>query len=149
LATSANLLFDTNIYLRVVASGAYASRHRERFARLAPHTYLCSVVAAELYAGAHNLQTIRVIDGMRAPYLRVNRLVFPNHNDWVEMGKVTATILRSRPEYRTKLSALQNDILIALSARRIGATVVSENAKDFGLIQKFLAFSVLILSPAN
>ncbi len=149
MAFSGNVLFDTNIYLRVIYSAEYARRHREHFARLAPRIHLCSVVAGELYAGAHTVQAIRLIDGMLAPYVRVNRLVFPNHNDWVDMGKVAAGILSAHPGYRSKLPALQNDILIALSARRIGATVVSENAKDIALIQKFISFSFLVIPPPD
>lgn len=149
MATSANTLFDTNIYLRVLHSEAYARRHQNRFARFAPRTYLCSVVAAELYAGAHAVQSIRLVDSLLAPYIRVNRVVFPNHNDWTAMGKVTASILRTTPGYRSKLPALQNDILIALSARRIGATVVSENEEDFTLIQRFVSFALLGLPPPS
>jgi predicted nucleic acid-binding protein len=148
LATSANLLFDTNIYLRVLHSEAYARRHQDQFARFAPRTYLCSVVAAELYAGAHTVQNIRIVDRLLAPYVRVNRVIFPNHTDWVAMGKVTASILQTSPGYRSKLPALQNDILIALSARRIGATVVSENEDDFRLIQQFVSVLLFVL-PAR
>ena len=147
MATSGNIFFDTNIYLRVLYSEEYARQHHERFAELAPHTYCCSVVAGELYAGAHTVQAIRLVDDLVAPYVRVNRLVYPNHRDWVDMGKVTADILANRPDYRSKLPALQNDILIALCARRIGAAVVSENRKDFSLIQKFCSFSFLTLPP--
>ena len=147
MATSANIFFDTNIYLRVLHSEMYARRHQERFARFAPRTYLCSVVAAELYAGAYSVQSLRLIDSLLAPYLRVNRCIFPNHNDWVAMGKVAARILRTAPGYRSKLPALQNDILISLSARRIGATVVSENEEDFALIQRSVSFSLLVLPP--
>lgn len=149
MATSGNIFFDTNIYLRVFYSAEYARHHQQRFARLAPHTYLCSVVAGELYAGAHTLQTARLVDGLLAPYVRVQRLVFPNHNDWVDMGKVTASILQARPAYRSKLSALQNDILIALSAKRIGATVVSENVKDFTLLQQFVSFCLLAMPSTS
>ncbi len=63
------------------------------------------------------------------------------------MGKVAARLLRTAPGYRSKLPALQNDILIALSAKRVGATIVSENEKDFVLIQRFVSFSLFPLSP--
>ena len=63
------------------------------------------------------------------------------------MGKVAARILRTAPNYRSKLPALQNDILIALSAKCVGATVASENEKDFVLIQRFVSFTLFPLSP--
>ncbi len=145
MATFAKILFDTNIYLRVLHSDSYERQHHDRFARFAPRTYLCSVVAAELYAGAHTVQDIRLVDRLLAPYLKSGRVVFPPHNDWVDMGKVTANIVRRAPSYRSKLPALQNDILIALSAKRSGATLVSENAADFVLIQRFVSFSLFVL----
>jgi hypothetical protein len=105
------------------------------------------VVAAELYAGAHTVQSIRLVERLLAPYLKVDRLVFPRHSDWIDMGKVTANIGHSAPSYRSKLPALQNGILIALSAKRSGGTLVSENEADFVLIQRFVSFSFLAFPP--
>jgi predicted nucleic acid-binding protein len=39
----------------------------------------------------------------------------------------------------------QNDTLIALTARRHGATVVTHNRRDFELLESALAIEVLIL----
>jgi len=50
--------------------------------------------------------------------------------------------MRKDRSWRSKLPALLNDILIALSARRIGATVVTHNARDFRLIQRYRPFSL-------
>ncbi len=145
--TSGNILFDTNVYLRVLHSELYAHQHRERFSRLAPRTFLCSVVAGELYAGAVDIPGLRTVDRLLAPFAAVNRVVFPNHHDWVEMGRINAGLLLRYPRYRAKLMSLQNDILIAMSARRIGAAVVTENARDFQLIQEVAPFSLLVLRP--
>jgi hypothetical protein len=149
LETSGVVLFDTNIYLRVLRSEAYARSHLQRFARLAPRTYLCSVVAAELYAGARTLRGARVIDGLLAPYLKVSRVVFPNHNDWLSMGKAVAEIVIAEPGYRSRVTTLQNDILIALSAKRVGAVVVTENEKDFSLIRDHVPVAFVAMRPAT
>lgn len=109
--------------------------------------YLCSVVAAEIYAGAHTVQSMRLVDRLLAPYLKSGRVVFPHHSDWIAMGKVAAIIVRRAPSYRSKLPALQNDILIALSAKRCGATLVTENEADFVLIQRFVSFSLYPFPP--
>jgi predicted nucleic acid-binding protein len=145
LELSGHVLFDTNIYLRVLRSEAYARRHLERFARLAPRTYLCSVVAAELYAGARTLSGVRLIDGLLAPYLRVGRVAFPNHNDWLDMGKTAAEIGLIDRGSRFRVTAIENDILIALSAKRVGAVVVTENARDFSLIREHLSFAYVAM----
>ena len=44
------------------------------------------------------------------------------------------------PEFRTKVQGLWNDALIALSARQIGATLVTENLQDFGLLRRYVRF---------
>lgn len=147
MAPFAKVLFDTNIYLRVLHSDSYERQHHARFAQLAPRMYLCSVVAAEIYAGAHTVQSVRLVDRLLAPYLKSGRVVFPPHSDWVTMGKVVAIIVRQAPSYRSKLPALQNDILIALSAKRCGATLVTENEADFVLIQRFVSFSLFPFPP--
>ncbi len=142
---SGNVLFDTNIYLRVLRSEACARRHLERFARLAPRTYLCSVVAAELYAGARTLSGMRLIDGLLAPYLRVGRVACPNHNDWLDMGKTAADIGIADRGSRFRATAIENDILIALSAKRVGAVIVTENGRDFSLIRKHVSFAFVAM----
>ncbi|MGH7820145.1 MAG: type II toxin-antitoxin system VapC family toxin [Candidatus Binatia bacterium] len=138
---SGKVLFDTSVYLRILRSEVYARKHRERFARLAPRTYLCSIVAAELHAGARTIQGMRLIDGLLSPYARVGRVVFPIHADWVDQGKVLASLAIEQPAFRSKLPGLQNDVLIGLSARRIGATVLTENSRDFALIRPHVSMA--------
>jgi predicted nucleic acid-binding protein len=43
---------------------------------------------------------------------------------------------------RTKLPGLWNDALIALSARQIGATVVTENLRHFALLRRYARFEL-------
>jgi predicted nucleic acid-binding protein len=57
---------------------------------------------------------------------------------------VTAIEARER-SWRSKLPALLNDILIALSARRIGATLLTYNRDDFRLIHRHADFSLRVL----
>jgi predicted nucleic acid-binding protein len=65
---------------------------------------------------------------------------------WKEAGMVIATLLEQTPQFRSKLaSGLLNDILIALSGRTIGATVVTCNGQDFRLIQQFRAFTLQVI----
>jgi len=42
-----------------------------------------------------------------------------------------------------------NDVLIALSARRIGATVITQNRKDFEAIQSVKDFKLKIVSQLS
>jgi predicted nucleic acid-binding protein len=42
--------------------------------------------------------------------------------------------------------SLVNDVLIALSARAIGATVLTSNARDFAAIREVRSFSLTVVA---
>jgi predicted nucleic acid-binding protein len=55
-------------------------------------------------------------------------------------------LLEQTPQLWSKLSrGLLNDILIALSGRSIGATVVTRNGEDFRLIQQYRSFALEVI----
>ena len=61
----------------------------------------------------------------------------PSHRVWKEAGTLLAALARKQPRLRSKLArGFLNDVLIALSARGIGAAVVTRNGEDFRLIQQ-------------
>ena len=50
------------------------------------------------------------------------------------------------PQFRSKFSpGFLNDMLIALSGRSIGATIVTRNKDDFQLIREFRSFKLEII----
>jgi hypothetical protein len=49
--------------------------------------------------------------------------VTPTFDDWVEAAAVVTAIDARDRNWRSKLPALLNDILIALSARRVGPSL--------------------------
>ena len=75
------------------------------------------------------------------PFERARRVINPTYEDWKEAGFIVVKIGVTRPDLRSKKIALINDILIALSCRRIGATVITFNTQDFEVIHEFLRFS--------
>jgi len=62
---------------------------------------------------------------------------------WWEAGRLIRTIGHARRWDRRKWQEFQNDALIALTARRHGATVVTVNRADFDLLVRELRISVL------
>jgi predicted nucleic acid-binding protein len=68
------------------------------------------------------------------------------HRQWIEAGDLLARVLELRPDLKTKLSALVNDCLLALSARDIGATLYTRNRDDFTLLRKVRPFSLVIVN---
>lgn len=63
--------------------------------------------------------------------------------DWWEAGRLVRDIGDRQGWERRKRRDFQNDALIALTARRYGATVVTANRRDFGLLSQALGISVL------
>lgn len=70
----------------------------------------------------------------------------PGFEDWIDASDVVAAIEERDRAWRSKLPALLNDILIALCARRIGATLIMHNGDDFRLIRRHRLFSLRVLA---
>ncbi len=77
---------------------------------------------------------VKRVQAFYKPFERVNRIVTPLYPDWEEAGMIGRKIIGKYPSLKTKRIALIHDILIALCCRRIGATLVTRNRKDFELI---------------
>jgi predicted nucleic acid-binding protein len=71
---------------------------------------------------------------------RARRILVPNLTDWTETGKVLALIAAKYGYERIGRGRLTNDALMAMSARRLGITLVTSNARDFGKLSEFRNF---------
>ena len=139
-------VLDTNIYLGGAASEERAARFRETFFPLLPSTFLSAVVAYELAVNARGRDTRDLVGAFVAPMRRTGRVVNPTFDDWLEASEVITKIGDREPAWRSKLPALLNDVLIALTARQIGATVITANHADFRLIRRHVPF---LLRPVD
>ena len=134
-------LLDTNIYFDTLHDPAYLARYRVALLQITPQTLLSSVVRLELAQGARgDIARSRVGEALE-PLERVGRVIAPSHADWTQAGVAQGRIWDDHPSLRTK--ALQNDILIVCTARRIGAVVITENKADFDVIQRYLPHRTL------
>ncbi len=139
------VLLDTNVYLDAMKSVAGASRFERQFLPLVFQTYLSSVVVEELYAGALDDRAVRLVERQVGALKRVGRLVTPLFEDWEKAGRLVAMITRREPGRKRKVQQMLNDILLALSARRMGADLYTLNRDDFKLIQRYQPFSLKLL----
>jgi len=64
-------------------------------------------------------------------------------SDWWEAGRLVRNIGDEQHWDINKRRDFQNDALIALTARRHGATVVTANTSDFELLRAALRITVL------
>jgi len=139
------VLLDTNLYLDAVRSGVAKERFRKDFLPLLPFTVLSSVVAYELRVDARDEHTRDLLAQYVAPMERAGRTISPTFTDWTEAANIVTSIETRDRQWSSKLPSLLNDILIALCARRVGATVFTRNRSDFQLIcrQKHFALRVV------
>ena len=126
--------FDTNIFI---------SRKR---IELPDNFYMSVVVLQELVVGAEDETEVKSLNTARREYEKAERLLVPNGEDWWLAGKVINSLqrgLKSKQGGLTpKLAAeekyrITHDVLVARTAKRAGATVVTDNTKDFEMIQRF------------
>jgi len=135
------VVFDTNVYVAALREGLGGSS----FARLneaVPRTFLAAVVSAELRAGALDEAGRKLVVGLVGRFERLRRIIVPTHGSWNDAGDILANIVRREPALRAKVRSLWNDALIALSARQIGAAVVTENLQDFRLLRRYVRFEL-------
>lgn len=90
--------------------------------------YLSAVVVMELRAGATTLPARRAVDKLLRAYGAARRLLVPTASQFELAGDVLQRLRKAGLEVRR--SSLVDDVLIALTARGIGAAVLTANG-DF------------------
>ena len=131
-------ILDTNIYIGHWEHG----RHQEALERVRK-TFIIrhsSVVLSELRRGAKTPEGRRLVEDLH----RMARVQWePSAEDWWEAGRVLRKVGDAQRWDRSKLRDFQNDALIALTARRHGAGVVTENRSDFELLAEEIPVTIL------
>jgi len=139
-------VIDTDHYVDLIQSGKSLPIIRELYEKESPGIYFSSVVAQELLAGARSLAGRKHVETLLRPFEKAGRVVTPTHRDWKETGNILTRILELRPDLKSKLPALVNDCLLALSARAIGARLYTRNRDDFMLLQKIRRFFLVVVN---
>lgn len=142
------VVFDTSIYIAAMRAGR-TSLFARALEDKRPKTYLSAVVSAELRAGAIDEGARRLVHDYTLWAHRVGRVVTPTVASWERAGDVLGRLRMRQPGIRSKLPALWRDLLIALSARQVGATVVAENVQDFELLRRYAPFDLAPLSATG
>ena len=111
------------------------------------HNFLWSaVVLMELTASAKDDSQRKIYERLFHQYRDDNSLITPNDDDWLLASRVLYLLSQERRRsHRGKLKKLYPgvsqrmalDVLIAVSARRWKAIVVTENWQDFKAIQRY------------
>ena|SRR5258706_11966149 len=127
-------VLDTSVYIENFRTGRFARRILE--STFVPR---CSaVVLHELLRGARKLVERQFVRDLQ----RHCRIVTPTERHWIEAAEILAQV-RERERYDvSKVRDLAFDVLIALSARSIGATLVTSNEADFRVIGRHVRLDV-------
>jgi predicted nucleic acid-binding protein len=75
--------------------------------------------------------------------------VTPSYVVWKETGQILAKLRIEKPQLKSKLGRMINDILIAMSAKSIGAAVVTLNSSDFEAIKSVRNFSYITVATSH
>jgi predicted nucleic acid-binding protein len=128
---------DTTIYIGHWERGLYeAALIALRKTYVIRHS---AVVLSELRRGARTREAHQLVDTLH----RLASVQWePTAADWWEAGRVIRKIGDSHGWDTPKRRGFQNDALIALTARRHGATVVTANRGDFELLSREIGVPV-------
>lgn len=135
------VVMDTGIYSDFLNAG----RHEEVLFERQVVKYMSAVVLMELRAGAFSARDQKLLKRLERSFDRAGRMLVPTAKVFVDAGDVLRRLQRDH-RYNLKNSpSITNDVIIALSARSIGAAVVTQNAKDFVAIRTLRSFRLRIL----
>jgi predicted nucleic acid-binding protein len=129
------VVLDTNLYIDWINRGL----HESFLVDPGYFRYLCAVVVMELRAGARTRAGRTVVDRLVRSYEAGGPLVAPRRRVY-RAGSALRELRLGGPEVRS--AAFVNDVLIALAAREIGATVVTANVGDFEAIRAIEGFEM-------
>ena len=135
-------ILDTSVYLPFLRRNAKIQDLT--FLRRPTLLYLSSVVFAELFAGARDRPTVRLLERFYRTFDRANRVIAPDQQVWLEAAHVLHRFGIRRGFEARGLARLSHDILIAMTARKIGAVVFTRNHTDFQRIQEVRDFRLEI-----
>jgi predicted nucleic acid-binding protein len=130
----ARSVFDTNIFIKY------------KPAVLPAGFLLSAVVLQELTAGANDKSELQRLESMRRAHEKAGTLLVPTGEDWWLAGKMLNSLLRGlrsthggrTPRVpKVEQQRIIRDVLIARTAQRAGATVVTDNVADFAKIKRF------------
>jgi predicted nucleic acid-binding protein len=136
------VILDTNLYIDWLNKGL----HEEVMVGPGLVRYLSTVVQMELRVGATMLPARRALDQLVRAYRTAGRIVAPPGEVFDQAGRTLQRLREVGREIRR--ASLVNDVLIALTARSLGATMVTAD-EDYEVIRSVVDFKLERVSPGE
>ena len=131
-------LFDSSVYISALRKGDSSALAARSLAVNTP-LWVSAVVLEELYAGADD-RSRQAVERLECDFAKAKRILLPTLSDWTQTGKVLARLATRYGDERIGQARLTNDALIAMSAGRMGITVITVNERDFRQLAEFRPF---------
>ena len=103
------------------------------------HITFSSVVLMELLSGAFDPKEKKLIEQIKNNFT----VISVTERQWYVTGNVMSKLRKDKKVDPLRIKSLLADILIAISARDIGAVLITRNEKDFKLIKEVLDFKYI------
>lgn len=105
------------------------------------HITFSSVVLMELLSGAYDHKEQKLIDQIKNNFA----VITVTERQWYVAGNIMRKLRLDKKIDPLRIKSLLADILIAVSARDIGAVLITKNEKDFKLISAVLDFKYIVV----
>lgn len=139
---SRKYVLDTQLFINAFRDPA-ANEALQQFHRaFAPFEHLSVIVAQELRAGVRRAYDEKALERhVLNVFARANRVVTPSADAWHQSGNLLSEMARKEGLEIARVSkSFANDILLALSCREAGCTLITDNERDFKRIRRFVQF---------
>lgn len=128
------VIFDTSVFIDQLRTNKF----KEHILGLHGLIRNSSVVLSELLRGATLKEERDFIDTL----IKNHPILTPTEKNWIESGAILSRIYKDKGYPPSKLRDLHLDVLIALSARAVGALLITSNRADFELIRRYRHFEM-------
>ncbi len=135
------LVIDTNIYIDWFNAGL----HEDILFQRDTIKHLSAVVLMELRAGAFSTSDRRLVQRVERAFAKAGRILVPSRAVFAEAGDALRRLQAERGFHLEASHSIVADVIIALSARSIGATVVTQNERHYRAIQSVRPFQLVII----
>jgi tRNA(fMet)-specific endonuclease VapC len=142
LPVAGKVLLDTNVFIDYLRADLHADWIFGGVSRII--RFLSPVVLMELRLGANTPRRHRAVDRIQAAF-PANRLIAPLPSLFDHAGRLFRALHGDGSGFDDRLGPM-NDLLIALTARQIGATIVTSNLEEFSRIAAHLS-GLRIVAP--
>ena len=130
------IVFDTSIFINHLRT----NKHADDIQNLSGLIRNSSVVLSELARGATNESELDFVSILA----KNHPILTPTERNWLESGSLLCRMHEDKGFSPGKLRDLHFDVLIALTARNHGATVITSNKADFELVRHYKEFRLEI-----